>query len=64
MMPCCDLCYEEYLREDGSVDEEALARARDKRRKRQLDQGRVPTEESGEPSCRCECHVIGRCVLH
>lgn len=64
MMSCCSLCYEEYLREDGSVDEEALARARDKRREREIARGLPLTEESGEPRCRCECHVIGRCVLH
>jgi hypothetical protein len=55
MMSCCQLCYEKYINEDGTIDTAALKVAMSKHYLKDSDM---------IYACHCMCHVKGSMVMH
>jgi hypothetical protein len=60
MFPCCQLCYDKYIKADGEIDQKRIKLAAkvesrgDKKR----------AEKLLEDPCRCECHQDGVACMH
>lgn len=62
MFPCCELCYQKYLEEDGSIDSNTLREIREAYNKK-YNRNIQPFTDDNKP-CMCECHIKGLVVLH
>lgn len=60
MFPCCDCCYEKYLKQEpgNPVCQDSLNEINRERQAR----GAAPLDKV--KLCRCICHVIGLTVIH
>lgn len=58
MFPCCVLCYDKYINEDGTIDRAVWMTIVLERRRR----GRETPDP--EDLCRCDCHKKGMDILH
>ena len=78
MFACCDLCYVQYINEDGSIDYEPIFKAIEERTTEIIKESRQRLKEGkglktrGVPSysfnpnklCKCKCHIKGTQVMH
>lgn len=58
MFPCCYLSGYQYLNPDYSVNKEKLLEVYIDRRKKGLD------NDFTDELCKCECHIIGKQIMH
>lgn len=70
-MPCCNVCYEKYINEDGTIDEVRLLRVLgfgefiDTNDVVDYDQLVPILKQNKYPSwCKCDCHKDGSGVMH
>lgn len=61
MMPCCPFCSLKYIKSDGKMINERYFQALVKAYpyNDNIDKWKDPTKR-----CKCDCHVVGKNVLH
>lgn len=60
MFPCCALCYEKYICENGEIDKKRLENAA----KEAARGDKKEIEAILDKPCRCACHKDGMQVMH
>lgn len=68
VMPCCSMCYQKYLNEDGTLNKESLDKIYGKNNYQIIDDsGYNKVVKIGLEKvklCSCICHTIGVNALH
>ncbi len=57
MFPCCNLCYQKYINEDGTFDEERYEKIYQKAKE-------ICKNGLIDQRCKCICHQDGKNILH
>ena len=66
VMPCCHLTGKPFIERDGTINVDLLTKAIEER----LELCKTDKEKAAilvdieKKKCKCECHVIGKIVLH
>ena len=60
MFPCCQLCYAQYIKTDGEIDQKRVKAAA----KVAAEGDKKRAEKILEDPCRCLCHHDGHQVMH
>lgn len=62
MFPCCNLTYEKYINEDGSLDKDEVWKIIMRLRSKGV--GVAFIEKWQRNICKCSCHKKGIDILH